>query len=800
MNRENMAGEILKGHAGQYRTFSCPSGALTREEEEQCLSAALPGDRSRGNQTLRCVSCGGRLLLVSAYSAVQSGSAVGAVYQHAAFFENFQQWFEDGTAHELAFFRFAGEGDFRSVADQRTELRSGWNRAGAGLRESRCQLSLSPGRQAELACCCLSRGMTNDFGSLVILVPGSEDYAAYCRTVMEDVLRCVPTGLWRYLSFATNPDEAGKRHFAVLFAPEGTQVRPGERTAIRLEDETWPVSHTLRPETAELIRRGAEDPGLLRTVAVQVEREAELDQLTEERYVNFWRQHQLSGKPMDCSALRQYGEQLGQPLSERERRRLEEELRGRLSAPGSLERALGQDGTLMGVITPEELDQALSAYGSVFRALGRGMDQILSARLLDRILSSGQRTLEQLEEDGRRLDRCVSAGADGPLDRTAVERRREELDRETENANRLRKEAFERAIPAGWDWKRLGELLEGLRPCREEVGRSCRSRLARLAAEHLDEAKLPEGQAREFYARITGLLGGGPELAPLEAWYQAWQRQLEERRKVLEGMTSYRAYLALGRQDEACLDHLLGWFDSNGYQRAGVKDLLQAAELEWGEAWPRLLDRLDGLLRALGRRQRLGVWLGPEKGWADLYSELLACRIIGQKTGEGKICLWYHGAEAARPMKLSKVLETVEMLQPVVLEGKKDRGGWYNREALRVILASGMVRQEDRALLADVVELGDRDLLEQDGPHKGKKTSKRSFRVPAAVKIAALAAAALLAGVLLFSWFSRPQPAGTPGTEQSGAPSAQPGPDSSAVPSASQSGGRVTPRQPDAGQ
>ena len=269
---------------------------------------------------------------------------------------------------------------------------------------------------------------------------------------------------------------------------------------------------------------------------------------------------------------------------------------------------------------------------------------------------------------------------------------------------------------------------------------------------------------------------------------------------MLEGMTSYRAYLSLGRQDEACLDHLLGWFDSNGYQRAGVKDLLQAAELEWGEAWPRLLDRLDGLLRALGRRQRLGVWLGPEKGWADLYSELLACRIIGQKTGEGKICLWYHGAGAARPMKLSKVLETVEMLQPVVLEGKKDRGGWYNREALRVILASGMVRQEDRALLADVVELGDRDLLEQDGPHKGKKTSKRSFRAPAVVKIAALAAAALLAGVLLFSWFSRPQPAGTPGTEQSGAPSAQPGPGGSAVPSASQSGGRVTPRQPDAGQ
>ena len=80
MNRENMAGEILKGHAGQYRTFSCPKGALTREEEELCLGGTLPGDRSRGNQTLRCVSRDGRMLLVSAYSTVQSDSTVGAVY------------------------------------------------------------------------------------------------------------------------------------------------------------------------------------------------------------------------------------------------------------------------------------------------------------------------------------------------------------------------------------------------------------------------------------------------------------------------------------------------------------------------------------------------------------------------------------------------------------------------------------------------------------------------------------------------------------------------------------------------
>ena len=89
MSGNQLAGEILKGHAGQYRSFSWPKGALTPEEEERCLSGILPGDRSRGNQTLRCVTCDSRRLLVSAYSAAQKSSSVDAVYQHAVFFERY---------------------------------------------------------------------------------------------------------------------------------------------------------------------------------------------------------------------------------------------------------------------------------------------------------------------------------------------------------------------------------------------------------------------------------------------------------------------------------------------------------------------------------------------------------------------------------------------------------------------------------------------------------------------------------------------------------------------------------------
>ena len=148
-------------------------------------------------------------------------------------------------------------------------------------------------------------------------------------------------------------------------------------------------------------------------------------------------------------------------------------------------------------------------------------------------------------------------------------------------------------------------------------------------------------------------------------------------------------------------------------------------------------------------------------------------------------------------MKLSKVLETVEMLQPVVLDGKQDSGGWYNREALRVILDAGMVSPEDRDLLRNVLDTKDLDLLERGDSRKSKKRTGQRFRVPLAVKIAALIAAAVLVGTLIFSWCSRPQPSPTPGTEQSSAPSDLP---ESPPPSVNQNGGMVTPRQPDPGE
>lgn len=730
MNGNQLAGEILKGHAGQYRNFSYPQGALIQQEEDECLSGILPGDKDRGNQTLRYVSCNnGRRLLVSAYSAAQKNRSVGAIYQHAAFFENFQQWFESNAAHEVVFFHFAGEEDFQSVASGQMQLSNGWHRCGAGLEETLCQLPLTPDQQADLACCCLYKGMTNVFGSLVILVPGSEDYAAYCRTVMERVLSCVPIGLWRYLSFATNPDETGKKNFAILFAPEGTTVQSGEQTAIWLDDSVWPVRHHLRHETAELIRAAAENPTILKTVSEELEREERLEDLTEERYVNFWQQHQLRLNPLDCATLKQYCGQLGQRLSKRERGRLEKELRDRLSAPGTLEHILRMDEELLRAASSKTLDAGLKAYDAVFHVLDRGLDRAFSTELLDRMLPLGHRTLEQLDEDAARLDRCQSAGEGGVLDAAAVRECREALQRETEEANRRRKEDFEREIPAGWDWSHLRTLVEQLKPCQEHVRSDCLNDLSQLAVEYLERSSLSENGTQEFYAQMVELVGDGPERDPLNRWYQEWQQRLEERQRVLEYMTSYWDYMKLERPDGECLQYLLNRFEQEENRNAGIQELLRAAELKWSEAWPCLLDRLDGLLKELQQEQRLGVWLEPKKSLAELYSELLACRMIEQNVGEIRLQLWYQDAGKAKSVRLSKVLETVGLLQQMMLDGRQNGSDRCNQETLQALQDAGMIQEENRELLQDMPNTKNPERLDKKAERKGGKHPQRKKKL-----------------------------------------------------------------------
>ena len=72
----------------------------------------------------------------------------------------------------------------------------------------------------------------------------------------------------------------------------------------------------------------------------------------------------------------------------------------------------------------------------------------------------------------------------------------------------------------------------------------------------LKDGTLSEEKTREFYANIRGLIDSAPEQMELERWYQSWQQQLEARRKMLESMTSYRAYLQLEKPDEECLHRL----------------------------------------------------------------------------------------------------------------------------------------------------------------------------------------------------------------------------------------------------
>ena len=183
-------------------------------------------------------------------------------------------------------------------------------------------------------------------------------------------------------------------------------------------------------------------------------------------------------------------------------------------------------------------------------------------------------------------------------------------------------------------------------------------------------------------------------------------------------------------------------------------------------------------------------------------------------------------------MKLTRVLETVERLRPAGPDGKRETDGRYDREVLRVLLDSGMIRAEDEESLRDVLDTGELDLLGRNtGRRGGKRVKKQKKLRPAFVALLFSAALFLVViGMVLGLFLSRaavqPQPSETAGTEQSGEPAPRPShsedaeltpaPSESekqvvpsqqvrtspsqqmnASPSPSQSGGTVTPRQPE---
>ena len=97
------------------------------------------------------------------------------------------------------------------------------------------ELRLDPDAVASLACACLYRGWVKDYSGLVILVPLSytylsESYLRYCRSIMLRIASCVPYGLRRYLSFATNPDSNG------IDDRWGYRLRPGVAKAARCQN------------------------------------------------------------------------------------------------------------------------------------------------------------------------------------------------------------------------------------------------------------------------------------------------------------------------------------------------------------------------------------------------------------------------------------------------------------------------------------------------------------------------------------------------------------------------------------
>lgn len=792
-------GEILKGHYGTFKVFRSPDNGLSEWQERAFLESIAPGNGYgsilQDNLTWRCVSVDGRNFVVTTYSAPQTENQVGGVYQHVRYFEADVESLGEAAEKSL-FAPFADETAFEAVAGRKTALGGNWLVEFRKTHLASDQQSserpnemkqLDEQAMADLVCDCLYRGMVGDYSGLVIFVPKAytfvpATYLRCCRTVMAMIAACVPFGLRRFLRFATNPDFQGRKHFNVLFAPEGTVLEPGQIGFFlygkgRDKLDTPP----LVPELVRLIRLTSKsrDRAVLNRVYQGLERGMRLEELDEQQYAIYLRQEDRSRENLDWELLRQYDRDLSEPaLRETDQSRIRRSVLDQLGK-GTPDNLLREDPALREASSLKDLAQALSNYVRVLDVLDEDLGRELSATLLQQCLRP-ERELEALNGDFELLcvicstqNREVQENAEASayplqvlrlLDKGAVTAHLSKLSKIIQDRSRQRESDFFHALPGlvRGPFTELADAVEKLGPCKEAVLGNCMDRLVIETAAMLLDRALSEEERRSRCEEIRMLLDDSRR-AGLDREVQNWERTLNERRQRLDSMTSFSAYLCLGVEDEECEAALWEHLRTQDGRRCGLRAYQRAYEQTAGRAWPEMWNKRSMLSRFVEKYQ-MGIWIDQETSWPDLRSELLAYRFLLKNMDQ--VYFWYPGAGEGEQLPLEDVMRTIEFVRAGQKERLSDDPDRYsaNTDALICLAQAGMLRRDNVKTLNSHLPENVRRLIQQKS---GKKRSL-SWRFIALVEgIAAILIISALSAALFLSGpgKERPEPVAGPSSE-----------------------------------
>lgn len=710
--------EFLWGHFGRFQTYRDSGKLLGESYEDDMLAATTPGsgygEKIRDNQTWRCLELGRQFYAVSTYSAPQTHRIRGTFFQHVQYMEATLGNLRDGMKAGI-FTAFADEAAFEAVAQGDITLGKNWlqefgekRKPPVNMRQPLpLELQLDPDAVADLACVCLYRGWVKNYNGLVIFVPqtyiyNSAGYLRYCRSIMLRIASCVPYGLRRYLSFATNPDSNGTKNFCVLFAPKGTDL-DGPQIGVSLEPQGGrsgkTPEHSLSSELERLIREAARTPAILDQVYENLERGRELRSLEPKLYAQMERRLALSREPLGWKHLREYQRQLTIPdLDVTEKEELRQMLERQLGS-GTLDAVLETDPELQNVTGTNQLKEALEAYEKVLRLLGKKLGPTLSTRLLRKCGASGWK-LEQMEQTYQML--CGETfGADperkggcwdvlGLLDDRAftswLSELRELIERKSEEICRDFLEQVPELVCRHREC--LSEAIHRLEARQGEVRNKCLDALAKEATEQMKGRRLSDEEKRRCYEEIRPYLEEWQQ-EKLRQAFEDWEYSREARRVQLDSMTSFTAYFALGCEDLECEERLWKEFRRTGWKNAGLKDFLRAYEWTKHRPWPELAEESAMVLRFVQKR-KMGIWLDQSTRLESLHKELLAyCYLCKEEEDVWLRC----EQEAEQKFRVSDVLESVEYVWELQNGEQPEKNQWnlHIERTLKYLAKAGVL-------------------------------------------------------------------------------------------------------------